>query len=62
MYTCLFVKPTEVEVDLDVCVYLDRLSGPSFSGFVGYVCIICKGVVSVYIKYNCVYYCDTCYI
>jgi DNA replication licensing factor MCM6 len=25
------------------------------------VCIIYIGVVSVYIKYNCVYYCDTCY-
>jgi hypothetical protein len=25
------------------------------------VCIICIGVFSVYMQYNCVYYCDTCY-
>jgi hypothetical protein len=27
-----------------------------------YVCITIIGVVSVVILYNCVYYCDTCYI
>jgi phosphoribosyl 1,2-cyclic phosphodiesterase len=28
-----------------------------------YVCMyVCIGVVSVYMYYNCVYYCDTCYI
>jgi hypothetical protein len=26
------------------------------------MCIICIGVVSVVIEYNCDYYCDTCYI
>jgi hypothetical protein len=26
------------------------------------VCVIVIGVVSVYMVYNCVYYCDTCYI
>jgi hypothetical protein len=26
------------------------------------MCIICIGVVSVVNQYNCVYYCDTCYI
>jgi hypothetical protein len=26
------------------------------------VCIICIGVVSAVSQYNCVYYCDTCYI
>jgi hypothetical protein len=26
------------------------------------VCIIFIGVFSVYMQYNCVYYCDTCYV
>jgi hypothetical protein len=26
------------------------------------VCVMCIGVVSVYMQYNCVYYCDTCYL
>jgi hypothetical protein len=28
----------------------------------GQVCVICIGVVGVVSQYNCIYYCDTCYL